>query len=392
MECESCGRPKDENVEYEMPERPEDVASVEDEKLLRMAKAGANWSCAYCGSEQRALDGSCERCGAGRAEAKTVEHARERDARDARNARVEARPTRRPFSFGAIVAILVAVAALMVIGTCAVGGRKHSVASEPLPPVAVAAPAFVDVDLTVTRVHWTRTVATDRWEIVEREAFEEKIPADAIDKKANGQRVHHQEQVLDHMDTVYDSVEVPDGTRTETYTEHVACGENCTTTPRSCRQVCKNNKNGFATCNDVCTGGDRSCSTKYCDETRTRQVPKTRTERRPRQVPHYRSEPRYATWFTYHEWDWVERGRVTSAGDDTSPSWPEAGALASGDAGSHDAGTKTRERPTETYEVGLVDDKGASYTYTVDNAAAFGDYGVGTHHKMRNTYGRLTPL
>jgi hypothetical protein len=398
MECEACGRPKDENVEYEMPERPEEVASVEDEKLLRMAKAGANWSCAYCGSEQRALDGSCERCGAGRKEAKTVEHAREREAREAHGAsaaRVEARPTRRGMSTGAIVAIVGAVVAMMLLGTCFVAGGKHQAAREPL-PVAVAAsePAFVDLDLTVARVHWTRTVMTDQWEIVQREAFEEHIPADAIDKKPMGQRVHHEEQVLDHMDTVYDSVEVPDGTRSETYTEHVACGENCTTTPRSCRQVCKNNKNGFATCNDVCTGGDRSCSTKYCDETRTRQVPKTRTERRPRQVPQYRSEPRYATWFAYRVWDWVERGHVTSEGDDTSPAWPEAGALdlADASANKHDAGTKTRERTTETYGVTLTDDKGASYNYNVDSASAFADYGVGTHHKMRNAYGRLTPL
>jgi hypothetical protein len=394
MACESCGRPKDENVEYEMPERPEEVASVEDPALLRMAKAGANWSCAFCGSEQRALDGSCERCGAGRSEAKTVAHAHERDAREREHARMlparalPSPPGRRRVRV--ILAIVSVAFVVLVVGLFARRGGSREDRGEAL---AVAVPSYVDLDLTVARVHWTRTVATDRWEIVEREGFEEKIPADAIDRKAAGEREHHREQVLDHMDTVYDSVEVPDGYRTETYTEHVACGQNCTSTPQTCRQVCTNNRNGFATCNNVCSGGGSSCTTKYCDESRTRQVPKTRTEQRPRQVPQYRSEPRYAKWFTYHVWDWVERDRVTIDGTDTSPAWPEAGIRQAADAGAADAGaTKTRQRTTESYEAVLTDTKGAEYTYMVESAEAFPSYGAGTHHKMRSTSGHLTPL
>ena len=49
MKCETCGRPKADDVEYEMPEDVETAESVTDEKLLRMATAGENWRCAYCG-------------------------------------------------------------------------------------------------------------------------------------------------------------------------------------------------------------------------------------------------------------------------------------------------------------------------------------------------------
>jgi len=78
MKCEACGRPKDEDVEYIMPDDVENAASVTDDKLLRMATAGENWHCAYCNSDQRALDGSCGQCGAGRQEKATQERARAR--------------------------------------------------------------------------------------------------------------------------------------------------------------------------------------------------------------------------------------------------------------------------------------------------------------------------
>jgi hypothetical protein len=82
------------------------------------------------------------------------------------------------------------------------------------------------------------------------------VPSSAVEVRAAGQRVHHTEEDYDHDETVYDNVEVPDGYRTESYSDRVACGENCTTSTRSCRnvctgskrtckQVCKNNKNGF---------------------------------------------------------------------------------------------------------------------------------------------------
>lgn len=378
MKCQTCGRPKDDSVEYEMPEDVENAASVTDEKLLRMATAGENWHCAYCGSDQRALDGSCGQCGAGRAE-------KANQARAAAQTKViadRAPPRRRPMLL--FVALIVSV---FLVGTCAVVSF-HKSGSSPVHEqpnmVSVVAPAMLDLDLTVTRVHWKRTIATDRWQLVDREGFDP--PDGAVDKKKVGDRVHHQEQVLDHMETVYDSVEVPDGTRTESYTEHVACGQSCTTSPRSCRQSCTSNKNGFATCKDVCTGGNQSCTTKYCDETRTRSIPKTRTERRPRQEPRYRSEPRYAPFYAYKQMDWVQIASIDAEGTDLSPAWPDAGAsLAVVDGGktSADANARTQERRTESLEVTLVSDKGVEYTYAPSTPDELATYAPQSHHKMR---------
>ncbi len=381
MKCETCGRPKDDNVAYEMPENVETAESVTDEKLLRMATAGENWQCAYCGSGQRALDGGCGGCGAGRAEKATQARAAAHQP-----AMMETAP--RPRSRLPLVLIVVA-ACVLLLGTCALL-VKHKSAPPARDTMAASRETVVDHDLTVTRAHWKRTVSTDHWQLTDREGFDP--PDDAVDKKKAGEHVHHQEQVLDHMETLYDSVEVPDGTRTESYTEHVACGQNCTTTPRTCRQNCKSNKNGFATCNDVCTGGNQSCTTKYCDETRTRQVSKTRTERRPRQEPRYRSEPRYAPWYTYKVMDWVQVATVDAEGDDITPSWPDASAPPQ-DAGKHVPAAPPKaaatdhptnqERRVETFEVTFADDKGAVYRYAPSTPEELAGFGPGTRHKMR---------
>lgn len=86
--------------------------------------------------------------------------------------------------------------------------------------------------------------------------------------------------------------------------------------------MCKNNKNGFATCRDECTGGGQKCSTKYCNETRYKDVPRYKNVRKSRQKPRYRSEPRLATWYAWKTWEWVENRRLAKQGDHTETAWP----------------------------------------------------------------------
>ncbi len=397
MKCQTCGRPKDDGVEYEMPANVETAESVTDEKLLRMATAGENWHCAYCGSDQRAGDGSCGRCGAGRAEKANQARAAAPEMR-----MKEAAPTPR----GRMALVALVIGFVLFLGTCALLVKTRYARPAPEPVAVAAPPPSTSRRLSVTAVHWKRTISSDRWELTDREGFEP--PADAVDKKNVGDRIHHQDQVLDHMETLYDNVEVPDGTRTESYTEHVACGQNCTTTPRTCRQNCKSNKNGFATCTDVCTGGDQHCTTKYCDESRTRQVSKTRTERRPRQEPRYRSEPRYAPWYTYKVMDWVQIATFPGEGDDLAPTWPDASAPVP-DAGKHatlpahasvDGAAKespaadhetSRERRDEAFNVSLRDETGAIYSYEPRTSEELATFEKGSHHEMRVEAGRAFP-
>jgi hypothetical protein len=188
----------------------------------------------------------------------------------------------------------------------------------------------------------------EKYQALSKEGFKENLPASAFEVKSIGQKQHHVEDVLDGYDTQHYTVQVPDGFRTETYTERVSCGEDCTTTPQSCHEQCTSNKNGFASCRQVCSGGGRSCRTRYCNETRTRQIPKTRSESRTRQVPRYRQEPRFAEAFSYKNWEWKHDRNVPTQGTDVNVRWGEAN-VGKGLA----EGEKEREQRTESFEVTL---------------------------------------
>ncbi|HVH47989.1 MAG TPA: hypothetical protein VM925_36895 [Labilithrix sp.] len=416
MVCQSCGNPKDESEEYEMPEDPSAVASVTDEKLLRMAEAGENWACAYCASSQRALDGGCLRCGAGRAEGANVRDAalipEPADHVVARTFRGKLGPAHY------VLMALVGIAIVVVISTF--GSRKvqaiQTADSPTSQPVATRMPVRTEFSAEVISASWTRSIRIEKWQLAPHEAFTTDIPEGAVEVRAAGQHLHHHEDVFDHDETEYDNVEVPDGYRTETYSDRVACGEDCTTSTRSCRQVCsgskrtcrqvcKNNKNGFAscreecsgsgeTCREQCTGGDRKCTTKYCNQTKTRQIPKTRTERRPRIVKKYRSEPRYASWSAFKTWEWVALRTAEGAGDDVSPRWPDAGTIPAiailGDAGPK-PGTQ-REVRTQTMHVTLRTDDGQSRPYTPSSEEEFVRLAPGRTLQVRVVNGTLTVL
>ena len=89
----------------------------------------------------------------------------------------------------------------------------------------------------VTDALWTYTVHIDSEGKVPDTGFD--VPAGAVDIVDEGQKLHHNNYVFDHYETVHYDETVPDP-------------DTCTTTPRSCTK----NGNGSATC----TGGDRVCS------------------------------------------------------------------------------------------------------------------------------------
>jgi hypothetical protein len=411
--CQGCGNPKDGSEEYEMPADPSQVATVTDPALLRMAKAGANWSCAYCGSDQRALDGGCARCGAGRGEgANAVELAA--------GVAPQAPRVHRAWRGSRTAAIAGAAIIALGIGTCAIATRRHPAPADPWAvqqPTATTAivipPPRTEFVGTVTSVSWQRTTTIETWQLAPHDGFTSEVPEDALAITPAGQHVHHYDDVLDHDETEYDDVEVPDGYRTETYTERVSCGQDCTTsprictpscttTPRTCSQSCTNNKNGFATCTTNCTGGTQSCTTnctggtstcttRYCNETRTRQIPKTRHERRPRIVHKYRKEPRYAAWSTYKTWEWIATSHADEMGNDISPKWPDAGAVVQKDASAPKSGDR-REIHKETLSATITTDDGASHSYVPADENELARLAPGSTHKVRVGDGKVTLL
>jgi hypothetical protein len=62
--CQTCGNPKDASEEFEMPADTTLAPTVTDPTLLRMATAGPDWRCRFCGGDQRRSDQTCVSCGA----------------------------------------------------------------------------------------------------------------------------------------------------------------------------------------------------------------------------------------------------------------------------------------------------------------------------------------
>jgi hypothetical protein len=382
MNCQSCGKPKDESEEYEMPSDTASAATVEDPNLLRMAEAGEHWKCQYCGSHQRDLDGGCARCGAGRKEGANQRGAPVRTALP-HVARARIWNTTR-------FRVLAVAFVVMLCGMCVVlKNTKPRTVEMPARDIqrATATPPRTDFPATVTRATWSRSVVVEQWQLAPHEGFTADLPANALNVKAAGQHFHHNEDVFDHDETVYDEVEVPDGYTTESYTERVACGEDCTGSgrtcsqqctprPQNCREVCTDKKNGFASCKQVCSGGgqdcrevctgtERRCTTRYCNQSRTRQVPKTKKEKRPRTVKKYRQEPRNAPWSTFSTWEWVKVREAEDSGDAT-PTWPDAGAPKDAGAPLEDGGIRAgaeREVRKASYRVFLKYEDGQEREY-----------------------------
>lgn len=414
--CQNCGDPKDDSEEYEMPADTSATPSVTDPALLRMATAAPNWSCKYCGSAQRAYHRVCERCGA------ALDEAAPYPAPMMGASHFQRAPS--PERMGRGHTALVAGGLALFLGTCGWAFQHEPRARTTAPLVSPS--RRTEFTGVVEDRRWTRTVTVQRWQLVAHEGFRGETPPDAVSVRAAGSRVHHHEDVFDHNETVYVDVEVPDGYETESYTERVKCGEDCTTTPRrcrercsgssrSCREVCTNSRNGFASCRTVCSGGDKhcwddcsggkkSCETKYCDKKRTRQIPKTRTEKRAKVEARYRSVPRYAPWVKFQTWEWVDLHKATSTGIDESPFWPELDV----DAGAKNAPTTRpvlrvsadgtspeaaqpgkpraeRELHAEVFDVTFRTDDGRAYHYVPATAEEFATFPLGASRKLTIT-------
>lgn len=361
-----------------MPGDTASAASVTDPGLLRLAEAGVNWQCGYCGSHQRRFDGACAQCGAAQSAGKDAPLGAGTDGAAAtwvgqRGTTSGAGRPQRLAPLAALLAIVTSCCGFCGIGAVIRAGRGPEAVDN-----GTAKTHFV---AEVTASRWERAITVERYQSVAREGFAESIPAEAYEREARGQRHHHDEQVPDGFETQHYTERVQAGFDTETYTERVACGETCTPRPEHCQEVCTPNGNGFATCEQQCSGGGEDCSTRYCDESRTRQVPRFVDEPRTRQVPRFRSEPRTAEWYGYRVWTWVTHRTVRAEGTGGEPvRWPAPEEVRLGvEVGE---GERERERRSETYTVELRIPMRTLTLHPV-TAVEFEGYAPGSRHLLR---------
>jgi hypothetical protein len=345
--CQNCGDPKDASEKYEMPSSTADAASVTDPKLLRMASAGVNWRCAYCGSDQRRDDGRCDKCGASQAEGKSVRPEAQAGApapgnprrRDDPRMAWPADPPAAPVRWLGMPRWVWFVLA----GVLLVGGVWRLVHPRVL-------------HVRAKGVTWEHLVHVERKSLYHREGFAEARPADAFNILTRGERFHHYEKVLDGYDTEY-------------YTEQVECGQDCTTTSESCHEVCSDDGNGFASCHDECSGGGQSCTTRYCSESRSRQVPR------------YRDEPRTAMWYSWDAWEWHRHRTARAAGRSLEMHWPGPEEIQLGQ--NLGPGEDEREQREANYMVLFEDEDHRELHYETRDPKELARYAVGTRYPMR---------
>jgi hypothetical protein len=206
----------------------------------------------------------------------------------------------------------------------------------------------------VQDAHWTQSIIVERYKIWDRDGWRSETPSDAFEIVSRGQQVHHHERVLDGYDT-------------EHYTEQVACGEDCQDLPQSCHETCTSNNNGFATCSTSCSGGGRTCTTRYCSEPRSRRVPR------------YREEPRYAEGISYKV-DWGFARKVDAAGTgSTGLRWPEEEARVGQELGDGERERATREAK---YTVSLRYDGSSLIAFDV-TLQELAQFPIGSRHELR---------
>lgn len=388
--CQRCGKPKTGKEEYVMPDDTAQSAAVSDPELLRLATAGANWRCQFCGSDQRRFDGECAQCGAAREQGKDL----------------GAEPPPAPPQAPAVAAAGVSSPRRQLLLTLGITFGGLFVASlglflcarspaPPPPPITQVAtaqappePAFRDVSAALASISWEHTVTVERYKLLPGEGFDR--PADATDVKKVGQRVHHTDKVQDGTTTETYTETVPDGYRSETYSEREPCGEDCTTTPQTCRNECKSGKNGFATCKNVCSGGGRRCTTKYCDRSKTRQVPRTKVVTRTRQIPRYKDVPRYQDWYTWKAWGWTHDRDIKASGTTAETRWPADAEikLQKGEI----KGEKEREVRSGRYRISFAEDGGTTHTVEPSSLDEFSRLAKVPRATLRIEHGRARVL
>jgi hypothetical protein len=262
---------------------------VTDEETLRLAAAGEDWFCAYCGAANRGDVTQCQQCSAERTPDAKAAVGRELPPPGARPSRGAApQPVAPPKKRMGKAGWLVLGALLSCCFGSSVfsywGSRTHAYSGE------------------VTRTAWKRTVVQERFVPVAKTAWKEDLRGTAPRMPVNGAgEVAGVTNIRDCVSRQRGTRRVADGTERvcRNKTRRVACG-----TEERCRR--RDQGNGFVeeVCEDV---------TKYCNES----YEDCQTETR------YRTEPVYSRECTYDTYEWKPVDRREVSGTDDRPRWPE---------------------------------------------------------------------
>ncbi len=270
--CPNCGASRPQDVRFYLPE---DAETVTDEAAIQRSRAGADWICGHCSSQNPVSEIMCRSCGNPRDEDSDDRAVEERQYAPGqvptssvtrkKTLHPEEQAPQQPKRLRRL--ILLTLLGLVLVGA---GGAI---------PVGVV--------VTVDDFLWERTIQILHREAVTHEDW--NIPQEAFDVESF--------RALHHHDKVFRGYE------TRTRTERVQVGTK--------RVKCGTVDRGNGYFEDV-----------YCDE----PVYESREVEYEEEV--YDQVPVYATKHRYKVWEWVSRQEylLQSKGQDHDPHWPSTNA------------------------------------------------------------------
>lgn len=263
--CGACGSPRGSDVKFYLPD---DARVVEDEAEIERARAGPDWTCAFCGGDNPARNAFCVGCGAGR---------------DGSPPRPVVEPTRpaEPAPAAAPKKKLGLVALFGCLGGC---GAVLLL----LTLLGMFLGMTRDESLTVVGMRWERTLSVERYGTVREEAWKEAVPSGA-------RKISEKREIRSHRD-----VKVGSETRTRTVSKKVQTGT------------------------EKVKVGTRDMGNGYFEDVyEDRPVYETRSETERYEEPLYRKEPVYDVKVVYEVERWTPSRKATASGTDNRPSWPD---------------------------------------------------------------------
>ena len=164
--CTSCGAPQPEDVEFLQVDQ-EKFNFIKDEALIRMAKAGPDIHCPWCGTRNPSTAKLCSNCGGELSQGgkprqtggavKTVAEAH------ARPPETPAEAGRKPLSTRNVIIGVIILAVLCVVGYFIIRGIIKT----------------DEIKATVTDVYWERSIGINEYMEVTQSAWQDELPADA---------------------------------------------------------------------------------------------------------------------------------------------------------------------------------------------------------------------
>ncbi len=267
LRCSGCGAQKTADTPYRMPRDISRAAAVTDPRHVGWGKAAAHWTCSYCGSQERDLQGQCSSCGA---------------SKDERVRPPQAQPLKLPIEVPkrrSTVPLLVGGLATIGVVSGALYWGLSSHAGE----------------ATITKVKWSREVRLEEKKTLESQDWADNVPFSAFNKSCNS-KVRGTTKCNPHRCNPHP----------ESYEYNCTGGG---TRACNCRPQCTDTGTGLAKCKEVC---DRCPVPKTC-QTGTRTVYDTC----------YDTCPVTDMWcsYQYHSWETVQVENMQ--GSDNHPTWPE---------------------------------------------------------------------